>query len=500
MATEVAIDIDTTSMDSYRRFLKIKRLPQYRVGGRTAYVPAEYAHLIGESQARKQSGEFTPSPFLFDYQRDISSIAIRKRKFAVFMEPGRGKTLIDFEFAHHAVRQSGKRILIVSPLMVVDQMAEEHERFYGHKDHSIETVPARRLSAWINSDGPAIGITNYDGINDSTSRGNLGGLILSESSMLKSAYGKWGNRLIDIGRGLEWKLCETGTPAPNDRIEYANHAVFLDHVRSPNEFYAKYFVNRGQTNERWVIKPHALRPFYRDLSHWCIFVSNPAVYGWKDGTDSIPPMHIHIEHIELSGEQRKAVQSVTGGLFAKNSGGITQRGKLSRIGKGNWNGESLSAAKPDWIVQNCAAWASEGRSSIVWCKFNDEQDALAERFGEAAVSVQGSTDYEARRTMIQQFKTGEKKILISKPKVLGFGLNLQIATRHVFSTLMDSYEEFYQAIKRSNRIGSTEELHVYLPVTEIESPMIDTVLRKADRVQQDTEEQERLFKEFGHAA
>lgn len=493
----IAIDLHNKSISDYRKFMQIKRLPRYRIVGHTAYVPDEYAGMLGVTVKRKDWLPYEPSPFLFDYQRDISKLAIRKRKFAVFMEPGRGKTLIDFEFAHHAVADTGKRILIVCPLMVVDQMMEEHERFYGHKTHAIEQVRASNLASWINADGPRIGITNYDAISETTPSGNLGGLLLSESSMLKSAYGKWGQRLIEMGRGLPWKLCETGTPAPNDRIEYANHAVFLDNVRTNNEFLARYFVNKGQTSERWVMKPHALRPFYRDLSAWAVFVSNPAVYGWKDGADTIPPMYVHVEHIELSVEQRKAVQKITGGLFAKNCGGITTRGKLSRLGKGDYGNTKMSAAKPEWIVDNANQWASEGRSTIIWCKYNDEQDALAARFGDAAVSIQGSTEYEQRVSLLNQFKGREKRILISKAKVLGFGLNLQVATRQIFSTLQDSYEEFFQCVKRSNRIGSTEELHVYLPVTEIESPMIETVLEKAHRVQQDTEEQETLFKECG---
>lgn len=91
------------------------------------------------------------------------------------------------------------------------------------------------------------------------------------------------------------------------------------------------------------------------------------------------------------------------------------------------------------------------------------------------------------------------RILISKPRILGYGLNLQACTRQIFSGLKDSYEEFYQAVKRSNRIGSTKPLNVHIPVTELEVPFVDNVLRKADRVEADTKEQEALFKEVGHA-
>jgi hypothetical protein len=84
-------------------------------------------------------------------------------------------------------------------------------------------------------------------------------------------------------------------------------------------------------------------------------------------------------------------------------------------------------------------------------------------------------------------------VLISKAKILGFGLNLQIATRHIFSGLHDSYEEYYQAVKRSNRYGSTKPLEVHIPITELEQPMIQTVLDKAARVHADTVAQEAVF-------
>jgi hypothetical protein len=288
-------------------------------------------------------------------------------------------------------------------------------------------------------------------------------------------------------------LCGTGTPAPNDRIEYANHAVFLDRARTVNEFLASYFINRGETQNRWELKPHALKPFYRSLADWSIFLTNPATYGWKDNVGTMPPMHIHIDHIELTPEQRKAAQTLTGSLITNNIGGIGDRGKLSQIAKGK-NG--IPTNKPAFIRSMVDSWPDE--STIIWCRYNDEQEMMERTFPDA-VSISGDTPIEKRREMIRQFKAGEKKVLISKGKILGFGLNLQICTRQIFSGLNDSYEEFYQCVKRSNRIGSTRPLNVHIPVTELEVPFVDNVLRKASRVEADTLEQEALFKEIGHA-
>lgn len=480
----LAIDLNT--VDGYRDFLKVKSLPVHSFTGREAWFPDEYAGRLGLASESSPGQAFTPSDWLFDYQRDIAATAIRKRKFAVFADCGLGKTLILTEFARHCSNVLTRRrcILIVSPPMVIPQTIAEAKRFYGDS-LPIGHVRAAGLGEWLASGKSRIGITNYDAITNRISdAGRLGALILDESSLLKSHYGKWGQRLIHLGRGLEWKLCATGTPAPNDRIEYANHAVFLDQFPTVNAFLGKFFINRGETANRWELKPHALRPFYRSLSHWCIFLSDPSVYGWKDNTQPLPPIHTHILDVPLTAKQRSEAIAATGNLWGT-PGGIGERQKVARIAKGD------SGNRPEFV----ADLSRSDESTIVWCKYNPEQDDLAKRLPNAA-NISGDTPEDERIQLIKEFQSGERRTLISKPKIMGFGLNLQVATRMVFSTLQDSYEEFYQAVKRSNRYGSTKPLNVYIPVTDLERPMLDTVLAKAARVDADTREQETLFKEM----
>lgn len=482
------ITLNLSSIDDYKRFLQIKRLPVYSITGRTAWFPDEYAHRLGLASHKHVT--WKPSDFLFDYQRDITAIALRKKRFAIFADCGLGKTLMYFEYLKHVMPQMSNRgALILSPLMVIDQTLEEQQKWY--QNLTIEHVAACDLERWLQSCGGKIGICNYDALRTECDRGQLGCLILDESSVLKSHYGKYGQECIRLGRGLEWKLAGTGTPAPNDRIEYANHAVFLDHYPTVNAFLAKYFINRGQTAERWELKQHALEPFYRSLSHWSIFLNNPATYGWKDNCEAIPPIHVHVHDVEMTDEQHAAIRKATGGLFAVRAGGITTRSTFSRIAKG-LNGEAT--LKYEYIRRLVDSWP--GESTIIWAWYNDEQERLEKTFPEAA-SIEGSTPHATRMDLITQFKRGEKKVLISKPKVLGFGLNLQIATRQIFSSLIDSYEQYYQAIKRSNRYGSTVALNVHIPVLDCERPMAENVLRKASMVLHDTEEQEQIFRKYG---
>jgi len=483
---------DPNSMDSYRQFIKLKSIPKYEWKGRIAVIPDEYAHLFTRKKSKVKSLPYEPSEFLFDYQRDISRMAIERKKFSVFAHPGMGKTLIFLEYARHVVTclKPDQSVLIVSPLMVVDQTIEESIRFYGDDENTPVYVPSAKVQSWMNDHGGRrIAITNYESIREGLTIGNVGCLILEESSTLKNMTAAWATRLIDLGRGLEWKSCYTGTPAPNDEIEYANHAVFMDHKKTTNEFLASYFVNRGQTDNRWEMKGHARNRFYSDLSHWCIFLSNPATYGWKDNCNTLPPIHIHVERIELTDEQRKLAQNETGTMFATHVGGIGQRGRLSQIAKGK-NG--IATNKPSYIKNMVDGF--NGESTIIWCKYDDEQLQMERIFPEAR-SIKGPTPHDKRMQYIREFKAGERRIMISKAKCLGLGLNLQIATRHVFSGISDSYEEFIQCVKRSNRIGSESDLHVHIPVTELEEPMMQNVLRKADRVEAEIREQEHYFKQ-----
>ena len=492
---DVTVFLDTDRVEDYRLFLRLKRLPRVRFQGRTAIVPEEYAETLGVP-VQSRSTEIALSPFLFDYQRDIVRLAVRKQRFAVFADCGLGKSLILLEYARHCAfaLPAGRAVLICSPLMVCRQTVAEAQRFYGDS-LPVQQVAARDLQSWLKR-GEGIGITNYEAITEDLEPGRLGALILDESSLLKSHYGKWGQRLIEIGQGLEWKLCLTGTPAPNDRIEYANHAVFLGREPTVNAFLARYFVNRGQTDNRWELKPHAMEPFYRSLSDWCIFLTDPATYGWKDNVASnMPPINVHVHDVPLT-EEQIALSVRAGGDMFGTPGGITSRAKLSQLAKGKCDGAKVSTNKPAFIRELVQSWPAE--STIVWTIYNDEQDTI-ERAIPGAVGIRGETPYEERTRIIEDFQSGRIKVLVTKAKVLGYGLNLQIATRQVFSGLVDSYESYYQAVKRSNRIGSTRPLNVHIPVTPIERPMIETVLAKAKRVQHDTEEQERIFKGVKYA-
>jgi len=488
------ITFDPNSVDDYRLFLRAKAVPRFRLAGRAATIPDEHAGSLGLRPRRAASGLYQAPGWAFDYQGAISALSIRKRRFAVFAGCGLGKTIILLEFAFHAAASMRRRCaLVVAPLMVVPQIVQEAFRFYGSP--SVRQVRAHELQAFLDAPDASVGVTNYEALTPNLRPGKLGCLVADESSTMKSHYGAWGGRLVRLGKGLEWKLALTGTPAPNDRIEYATHAVFLDQFPTVNAFLAKYFANRGETGERWELKPHALRAFYRDLSHWSIFVNDPATYGWKDNVGSIPPIRVHVHDVPLTQAQRACLPASMG--IGGVSGGMVSRGRLAQLAKGRHEGRAVETAKPGYIRDMVDSWKAQ-ESTLVWCRYNAEQDLMHGTL-DGSASVAGGTPDEERRLIVQAFQDGECRTLVTKPRILGFGLNLQAATRQVFSTCHDSYEEYWQAVKRSNRVGSVKPLDVHLPVTEIERPMMENVLRKAARVEADTREQEALFKEgFDH--
>lgn len=486
------LTLNPRSIADYRTYLQIKQLPAWQIRGRLATIPDEYAARLGV-QVEGTSTGYHPEPFLFDYQADITRRAIEQQKFAVFADCGIGKTHIILSYANYVRDQlgPGRRVLVLTPPLVVRQLAGEAAKFWGD-GLPVEIVRASNLQEWLDGTGDAIGISNYEALKRETQPGNLGALILDESSILKSHYGNYAGICLRLGYGLEWKLCCTGTPAPNDRIEYANHAVFLDRFPTVNSFLATYFINRGQTGERWELKPHALRPFYRSLSAWCIFLTDPGVYGWKNNVTQLPPINVKIHEVPLTPQQRDWVRTELGELVVTRAGGITKRSAYGQVAKGFWNTHTFPTLKYEFMQSLVHQWEKK-ESTLVWCLYDKEQALCHAALG--GESMDGGTPMKIRTEMIDRFKAGETRTLISKSKILGFGLNLQVATRQVFSGLQDSYEAYYQCVKRSNRIGSKLPLNVHIPITELEEPMVENVLRKAHRVEHDAREQEALFRE-----
>jgi hypothetical protein len=257
-----------------------------------------------------------------------------------------------------------------------------------------------------------------------------------------------------------YRLCCTATPAPNDIEELCNHADFLG-VMKPSEMRSTFFIadSRGEFM-RYRLKRHARTAFYRWLASWAMAVKKPSDLGYPDDGYILPPLEEFVD--EVASEWRP-----DGKLFALDLAGVVERSAARK------------ATMPDRIEMAANLIRNEPEESwLVWCGLNDEGRGLAKLIP-GSVVVEGSDDPDDKATRLLDFADGTTRVLITKPSIAGFGLNFQRCARVIFLGLGDSFEAYYQAVRRVWRFGQTRPVHVHIVVSEIERTVVyENVLRK----------------------
>lgn len=496
-------------LDAYGLFLRAKGLPERRLAydWRTdAYelrAPARFAPQLDAALVAPTRARTRTASHLFDFQRFIVGRALEAKRYAVWADTGLGKTAMFLEFARQVVKRTDGRVLILSPLAIIEQTRAEAARFYGRR-LPIERLGSRAAVAeWCASAGSGVAIATYhtlvDGVLNELRL--LSGLVLDESSILKSGGGviKW--NLIKSARGIEYKLSCTATPAPNDTMEYASQAAFLETLRHEGEILWTYFTR--DKHGTWRVKPHAREAFYRFMASWSIYLRDPAHYGFADILATLPPPIVREEEIALTDEQRTemhaALVGAGKGLFDRL--GVRERAKLSQIAKGfvyeGGRARRIPSRKPARVADLVAEHIGAGRQVIVWTVFDEESEIVEWLIrGLSLVSLHGDDGEEDRERAIADFRSGAAAVLVSKAQLVGYGLNFQNAKAMVFSGLDDSFERMYQAVRRAYRYGQTEPVHVNLPVIpELEGAIFENVRAKEARFAADAAECERFYRE-----
>lgn len=374
---------------------------------------------------------------------------------------------------------------------------------------SLERLTSRAdLADWCSSSGPGIAISNYEkltaGILDELRR--CAGVVLDESSILKSGGGtiKW--NLIKSCRGVEYKLSCTATPAPNDTMEYAAQASFLEKLRSEGDILWTYFSR--DKHGTWRVKPHAREAFYRFMSQWSIYLRDPAHYGFGDILKDLPAPDWHEHTIRSTEAQRAAMNALMvengKGLFEDRQG-VRERSKLSQIAKGfmyegtgkDRTARRIASDKPLAVVELVLGELEAGRQVLVWTVFDEESEILARYLpADRAQVLHGSTPPAERQQVLDRFRAGDVDVLISKAQLVGYGLNFQHCTSMVFSGFDDSFERLYQAVRRCYRFGQTETVHVHVPVIpELEGLMLDNLKKKQAQFERDVAIQEANYRD-----
>lgn len=334
-----SIEITDWSMESYRRFLAAKRAPIHRVEGNTIYMDrfnyTDNAHSV------------ELAPHLFDYQRFIIKLALQRRRLAVFSWIGTGKTAMFLEWVRHVSKRIyPKKTLIISQLHLIQQTLDEHAKFYGFTDIvDINSAFGGDIEAFMES-SETTGIVNVDKFNNAYRlQDHIGAIVLDESSVLKNETAKRRTNIINSCKGIPWKMACSATPAPNDRQEYANHALFLGYIDNWKQFFTKFFYNTGSGND-FIMKPHARRAFYEFLATWSVFLRTPKAYGFQDYAFELEEPEVIWERIGLTDQQRMAAYEHGSkgqlNMFSGNAGGITNRSKISQISKGFLYGDNPS--------------------------------------------------------------------------------------------------------------------------------------------------------------
>lgn len=387
-------------------------------------------------------------PFLHDWQRDVVAWALRVGRAAIWADTGLGKTVMQIEWA----RQLGGTVLVVAPLGVCQQTVREAHRRLG------VTAPYVRDGDQIT--GPGVWVTNYEMV-EHFDPARLNGVVLDEASILKQSDGRTRTRLIRHFAGVPFRLACTATPAPNDPEELTNQAEFLGQMTRVNML-AAYFVHDA---DGWRPKGHARIPMIRWMASWALALRRPSDIGGDDTGYDLPGLDVISEVLPVDVVPE-------GQLFATDLGGVGGRAAVRRatLDARVQRTVDLVTAEPD------EPW-------VLWCGLNDEADALAAAIP-GAVNVRGSMTPEEKADRLLGFADGDFRVLITKPSMASLGLNWQHCARMAFVGLNDSYESYYQAIRRCHRYGQTRRVHAHVVVSALESQIADNVARKereADR-------------------
>lgn len=399
---------------------------------------------------------------LFEWQKDIVTWAIKKGRCAVFLDTGLGKTFIQLEWA----RLLNENTLIIAPLSVARQTVREAKKI----DIDLHYV---RSQSEINQEHK-LWITNYEMI-EQFDYSYFGSVVLDESSILKSIGGKTRQKLTELCQTIKYRLCCTATPAPNDYIELGNHTEFLG-ICKMSEMLATFFINankehtieiEGKSYRRkgsnkngteWRLKHHAEKKFFEWLASWAITMTKPSDLGYEDNGFILP--ELKIEPIFLHSDYKPTDQ-----LFFTELHGIGDRSKVR-----------ASTLTPK-LNQLKTIVDSDPGQWIIWCGL-DVESKEAKNIIEGAIEVKGSDSTDFKTQSIEDFQDGKIRVMITKPKIAGFGLNLQNAHNMVFLGLNDSWETYYQCIRREWRYGQTETVKVYLIMHEVEAEIYHNVMRK----------------------
>ena len=411
----------------------------------------EYTDFIESKMIRSERAGFECGalhPGLFPHQSDIVKWACALGRAAVFIDTGLGKSRAQAAWSDQVHKHTGGDVLILAPLAVTSQTVQEAAAI---------DVEVRYCRAQTDVK-PGITITNYEMLK-AFDPAQFSGVVLDESSILKSFTGQTKKALLRAFKNTPYRLACTATPAPNDYLELGNHAEFLGVMRS-NEMISRFFINDTMQAGSYRLKGHARRDFWQWMATWAVSMCKPSDMGYSDEGFDLPPLNIIMDEVST-----ESLPPVEGQLFRDVSLSATDLHKEMRLTA------PFRAAKVAELVN------SSPDHWLIWCNTNYEADEL-HRLIPDAVDVRGSDKPESKAANLLKFAAGEIRVLISKASIAGFGMNFQRAHNMAFTGLSYSYEQFYQAIRREWRFGQKHPVNVHVVIADSEGAVLDTIQKK----------------------
>jgi hypothetical protein len=397
------------------------------------------------------------SPALKDHQRHAVEFALRAGCAALFLDTGLGKTLCALEWGRVVVEHTGRPVLMLAPLAVAAQHEREAVKF---------GIDAKSIREPDQIDGARIYITNYDRMSK-FDPDQFSGVILDESSIIKSFSGQTTRALIAAFKQTPFRLCCTATPAPNDHAELGQHSEFLG-VMSQSQMLTRWFIHDSADTGTWKMKGHAVKDFWNWVASWARCVSKPSDLGFSDDGYNLPALNMQRHIVEADRSiDTGAEKDGQARLFRMPDTSATSIHREKRM---------TTDARADVIAALVAKEPDE--AWVIWCDTDYEADALASRIP-GAVEVRGSMSPELKEANLTAFSTGQARVIITKPSIAGFGLNWQHAARMAFVGLSFSYESFYQAVRRCWRFGQARPVDVHVACADTEESIWQIVSRKA---------------------
>lgn len=395
--------------------------------------------------------------WLWPFQRHAVRWALEGGRRALFEDTGLGKSRQQLAWSHHVHQHTGERVLILAPLAVGPQTAREADRV-GLDGVAFAQTPQEAGDA-------RIVVTNYDSLHRFDHE-PFAGVVLDESSILKSFMGRTRAELTEFAARAPFRLACTATPSPNDVDELGNHAEWLG-VSSRSEMLARFFVNDSSDTGTWVLKGHAVRPFWDWVSSWALSARMPSDIGpYDDSAYVLPPLNIerHVVMGDLVTGREDGALFALGGVSATSIHATKRKSTSARAAKV----ADIIASEPE------EPW-------LVWCETQYEADAVMAAV-HGAVEVSGSMSPETKAARLLGFAdaTGPA-VLVTKPKIAGFGMNWQNCARMIFAGGTYSYEAFYQAVRRCWRFGQTRPVTVHVLMGFAEQAMWKAVTEKTER-------------------